>query len=215
MPHGAAGTCAPGCARSGLQYVGMERPDTEMTRRVEEAASALLRIADDARERFGGLTLEQLAWRPAPGSWSVAQCFDHLVRSHSDYLPRFRALADGTARPTLWERASPFSGLFGRVLVRSLSPENPRKTRTARRMEPAAGEVDGREVERFAEHQRELVASLRALPADLDPRRVVVTSPFSPLVTYSLADCLQVIVAHCRRRFRQAERVTAAPGIPR
>src|SRR5690606_29192550 len=135
--HGAAGTCAPGCARSGLQYVGMERPDTEMTRRVEEAASVLLLIADDARERFGGLTLEQLAWRPAPGSWSVAQCFDHLVRSHSDYLPRFRALADGTARP--WARARTARDRCGRearATRRNHRFDNSRPRRFVARREP-------------------------------------------------------------------------------
>lgn len=192
----------------------MTANETEMTRRVEVAASALSRLADDAQARCGGLTAEQLNWRPVPDRWIVAQCFDHLVKVQSDYLPALRRLADGTASPTLWERLSPFSGSFGTLLIRSLSPDNERKTKTIRKMQPSASDLDGRVIARFAGHQRELVAAIRALPAELDPRRVIVTSPLSPFVTYSLADALTILVVHGQRHFLQAERVLGAEGFP-
>jgi hypothetical protein len=36
-------------------------------------------IDRDARAVIEGLTREQGAWRPDAGSWSVAECLDHLA----------------------------------------------------------------------------------------------------------------------------------------
>jgi hypothetical protein len=192
----------------------MTQGATEMTRRVEAAATELLEVADAAEARFGGLSREQLDWRPSPDRWSVAQCFDHLIKVHSEYLPAFRRLADPGARPTVWERFSPFSGFFGQVLIRSLAPESQRKVKTTKRAEPSASDLGADIIERFGHHQRELVAAMRALPGHADPRRVIVSSAISPLVTYSLADAFTIIVLHCQRHFLQAERVTQEPCFP-
>ena len=47
-----------------------------------------------------------------------------------------------------------------------------------------------------------------------DLRGTIVTSPVSPLVTYSLLDAYRIMVAHGRRHFEQAQRVTEAAGFP-
>lgn len=44
----------------------MTQGETEMTRRVEAAATELLEVADAAAARFGDLSREQLDWRPSP-----------------------------------------------------------------------------------------------------------------------------------------------------
>src|SRR5690606_29839266 len=98
---------------------------------------------------------------------------------------------------------------------RALDPANQRKAKTVRKSEPAASELDAGIIARYAEHQRELVSSLRALPHGLDPQRTVITSPLSPIVTYSLADCFEILVVHGQRHFLQAQRVTEAEGFPR
>ncbi|MGH9844290.1 MAG: DinB family protein, partial [Blastocatellia bacterium] len=36
-------------------------------------------ITDETLAGFGGLTAQQLNWKPGADQWSVAQCFDHLV----------------------------------------------------------------------------------------------------------------------------------------
>ena len=37
-------------------------------------------IAADAQRTFGPLNREQLNWRDRAGQWSVAQCFEHLIK---------------------------------------------------------------------------------------------------------------------------------------
>lgn len=183
-----------------------------MSRRVEETATALLELADDARAQFGALTVDELNWRPAPGQWSVAQCFEHLITIQSAYLPTLRHLATGTRTPTLWERISPLSGLFGRLLIRSLDPDNSRKSKAVAKSLPPSSDIDGQVTERFHAHQCDLASHLRALPEDMDPAKVVITSPVAGFVTYSLDDCMTIFVIHGRRHFAQAQRVLAALG---
>lgn len=181
-----------------------------MPQRVEETASALIRLADDARARFGHLGEAQLNWRPAPEQWSIAQCFEHLITIQSDYLPKLEELADASRTPSFWERVSPLSGMFGRMLIRSLDPSNTRKSKAVARSLPPSSDIDAQVIERFHAHQNELASHLRALPTSLDPTKVVITSPLLGFVTYSLDDCMTIFVIHGRRHFAQAERVLAA-----
>jgi hypothetical protein len=47
-----------------------------------------------------------------------------------------------------------------------------------------------------------------------DLRRTVVTSPVSPVATYSLLDAYRIVVAHERKHFEQARRVARSAGFP-
>ena len=164
--------------------------------------------------RFGDLTPAQLNWKPSADAWSVGQCFDHLITTHGLYLPLFYKLASGATSPSLWQRVSPFSGYFGRFLIRTVDPDNPRKVKTTSRAQPsAASDIDARIIERFGEHQKALIDHLERLPDGID-RSMVITSPLLGLITYSLDDCLTILVFHGRRHIDQARRLTGIEGFP-
>ena len=185
-----------------------------MDERIREVTSALATVAAEATTRFGGLSSAQLNWKPAPDRWSVAQCFDHLITTHRLYLPLLRQLHAGAYRSSFWERRSPLSGFFGRLLIRSLQPENLKKMKTTSKAEPSASEIDGGIIERYRVHQDELITALHGIPAGVDPRTTIITSPLLSLITYSLDDCLTILVVHSQRHFGQAMRVTEAAGFP-
>jgi hypothetical protein len=48
----------------------------------------------------------------------------------------------------------------------------------------------------------------------LDLDGIIISSPVTPVVTYSLMDAYRVIVVHERRHFQQAQRVTQESGFP-
>jgi hypothetical protein len=181
--------------------------------RFDDGIQDLEALTRRAQADFGGLSGAQLNWKPAAGSWSVAQCLDHLITINALYFPLFEALREGGRNPTFWERYSPFSGLLGRLLIRSLSPDNPRRTRTSRMAEPSASTIDDGIVARFAQHQAELIEHLRRLPPSADGGTII-TSPLLRGVTYSLDDGVRVIVVHEQRHLQQARRVVEAPGFP-
>jgi hypothetical protein len=169
-------------------------------------------IAAEARARFGGLSAAQLNWKPSPEGWSVGQCLEHLIKTNESFFPTLEAMAKGERRSRLWERLSPLSGLFGRVILRGLSSE--RKFKAPRAIRPETSGVRADIVARFVEHQGELARRLSAARG-ADAQRTVVTSPISALVTYSFADACRIVVEHERRHFEQARRVTREPGFPR
>ena len=144
----------------------------------------------------------------------MAQCLEHVITTHALYFPLLRDLAAGAHRPTWWERASPLSGVFGRLLIRTLRPENTRKSKTSARALPSASDIGGDIVARFAAHQAEMAEHLRRLPDGLDPASTIITSPLLGFVTYSLDDTFTIFVVHGDRHLLQARRVTEAPGFP-
>jgi multidrug resistance efflux pump len=98
-------------------------------------------------------------------------------------------------------------------MARTLDREGGRKFKAPAKLLPASSEVAADVVERFAAHQRELAGQMGAV-AHVDLKRTVVTSPVSGFVTYNLLDAFRIVVAHERRHFRQAQRVTQSPGFP-
>ena len=185
------------------------RTDGEVDRLVAELGE----VARDAEEVFGGLSAAQLNWKPSAEQWSVGQCFDHLIVTNRCFVPDIERVAAGTYRSSAWARVSPLSGFFGRFILKALDPEKGRKTRAPRVFEPTQSDVAADVIRRFAAHQEELSARMRAT-AGADLRGLKVTSPVSPVATYSLLDAYRIVVAHERKHFEQARRVARSAGFP-
>jgi hypothetical protein len=170
-------------------------------------------VARDAQTAFGKLSAEQLNWKPTPESWSVAQCLEHLLVANREMFPVITAAASGAHQATVWERMPVLPSLMGRFMVKAVSPAAKLKVKAPAKIRPSASTLDPQIVTRFVEHQSEVVAHLKRL-AEVDAAQLVVTSPLSSAVIYSLLDAGRIIVAHQRRHLAQAERVMQSPGFP-
>ena len=186
-----------------------------MSPRIESVTQDLLRVADDARSAFGSLSAEQLNWKPRPKRWSVAQCFDHVINTHSLYFPIFEQLARGEYRATLWRRYSPLSGTFGRFLIRRLDPKNSKPISTTPKAYPSSSEIDSGIIGRYVEHQRQMVEQLEKFPANFDFGGTIITSPLLRVFTYSVDDYLTILVYHSQRHHLQAQKVTEEEDFPK
>jgi hypothetical protein len=170
-------------------------------------------VADETRRAFGGLSGEQVNWKPGAGEWSVGQCFDHLILSNRPYVPIFEGVLAGRRRPRAWERVPLLPRLFGRLLIGTLRPDSGRKARARPAFHPSQSHIAPSIVRTFlAEHERllGLMAASRAL--DLD--RITITSPVSRVVTYSLMDACRIVVVHEQNHLVQATRVMESDGFP-
>jgi DinB superfamily len=180
---------------------------------IDGLVKELQTVAEDARKVFGGLSAAQLNWKPSAEQWSVGQCLDHLIVTNRCFFPDMERVASGKYRSSLWGRVSPLSGFFARFILKALDPEKGRKTKAPRVFEPSKSDVAADVIERFEAHQAELSTRMRAT-AGADLRGLKVTSPVSPVATYSLLDAYRIVVAHERKHFEQARRVTRAEGFP-
>jgi uncharacterized damage-inducible protein DinB len=156
------------------------------------------------------LSDEQLTWRSDPGTWSVADVFEHLRKIDKAYC---RALDEAV------ERASPGAdpyvpSVFGRLFIRSVSPGGlrvPAPTGVRPRPTPPGGGAEA--VDRFLSQQEQVLGLIeRADGKDLNRARV--TSPMSRLVRLSLGEALTVVVRHEQRHLAQALRLTGRPDFP-
>jgi DinB superfamily len=181
---------------------------------LDQVRAELTRTAADVRATFGHLDGRQLNWRPDATSWSVAQCFDHLINANREMCRAITLAGDPTGSRTIWQRLPILPGLFGRVLVSSQGPTTTRKFTAPKKATPSASEIDARVLDRFAAGHGEVDALAVAFAAR-DPARLIMVSPFVRFITYSVLDGFRLIAAHERRHYEQARRVLQRTDFPR
>ena len=181
---------------------------------IVEVQRCLADIARDAASTFGGLTPQQLNWRPDEARWSVAQCFDHLLSANRQVFKAADEALTGVAAPTVWQKLPVLPGVFGKALIRSQSPSGTKKYQAPPQARPSASDIAADVIEHFVGQTREAMARVGALD-DRAAARAIMTSPFIRFVTYSVLDGWRIVVAHDRRHFEQARRVTEEAGFPR
>lgn len=167
------------------------------------------------QQHFNSLSFEQLNWRPAPLTWSIGQCLDHVVVSDMHYFPTLKTIAAGQYEMKRWEKWNPLRGMFGRMLVLSMQEKPKKKYRTPVIFRPDEQPLQPVNLfERFSKHQDSLIDYMQAFHrTDLD--RIQITSPASGLVTYSLRHALIVLMQHQYRHINQARQVQNHPDFPR
>ena len=181
---------------------------------LDQVRAELDRVVPDVRTTFGSLDARQLNWRPDATSWSVAQCFDHLVSTNRAVCQAI-ARADDPAGPrTIWQRLPMLPRLFGRLLVSTQGPIVTRKFTAPKPATPSQSELGADVLDRFVASHRDAVA-LTGTFAGRDPARIIMVSPFVRFITYSVLDAFRLIAAHERRHVEQARRVLQAAGFPR
>ena len=165
----------------------------------------------DARSLVENLTEERGCWRAEAGSWSVAQCLDHLAITNQVYLgamkePAIRARAAGRLR-----RRPALPGFVGRWFATKMEPpvKASSKIKTMRIIKPEASPSLADAFARFLTSQNEIRDYL-GTNADLDLAGIRFPNPLVPGIRFSLATGLHVITAHERRHMWQAWRVRSA-----
>ena len=181
---------------------------------IDEFRREFERLADDADALVAPLTEEQFNWQPAPGSWSVAQCIDHLNATARMYLPRLdEGIAEGIRRGLYGE--GPFAHDFvGKWFVRTMEPPPRLKMKAPATFHPAPQRSRPEIMAAFRAYQVQFVDRLRQA-SGLDLRRAKVVSPASTWLRMSLNSGFALMAAHERRHLWQARQVIAAPGFPR
>ena len=174
-------------------------------------------IAAEAQHAFGALNTSQLNWKPAADSWSVAQCLEHVMANDRLMLQAIDEVVSGnqpTRRTKFYERLPVLPGLFGKLMIKVVSPGFKQKLKSPPAGRPATSAIDAQVVNRFLTHQRDLAERIEWMERT-SAAHIVITSPFVSWVTYSLLDACRLIVAHERRHLAQAQRVTEMVGFPR
>jgi hypothetical protein len=163
-----------------------------------------------AKKLVAELTEEQLNWQPAPGSWSVGQCLEHLCTRNEAYLPPI-SVAVNENRILLSSRLLPDgsgAGLFAALLSRRRSPSELRLQRRSGPRRTLALPFSNA----FSQETNPAGNSWSARAKNVN--RIRFWNPFIPGIRFTVGTGLQIIVGHERRHLLQAERVPHSPSFP-
>jgi uncharacterized damage-inducible protein DinB len=176
----------------------------------------ILEKGREAREKvnaeFSGITQQQLNWQPSPQSWSIAQCLGHLIVSHSVYFTDLKKITEGNFKMNFWERYSPFTALWGRIMKHRLQEKVKRKMKAPKKIQPA-GKTSLTIIEEYRQSLGEFFGYISGC-RNIDIDKTIITSPILSIVTYSLRDAFQFLITHEHRHINQAIRVKTSENFP-
>lgn len=170
-------------------------------------------IKSAAAVLVGPLSVSQLAWKPEPESWSIAECFDHLNTVGFLLMPRLEESVRAGRREKVMADGPFTYGILGRWFIRALQPSAKRRRKTSVLYKPSELSEPRAVLQRFEELQGSLLELLRSADG-LDLVRIRVTSPINSLFRFSLGVWFAATVAHEQRHLAQAERVRGTDGFP-
>lgn len=160
-----------------------------------------------------GLTDSQLAWRPTPAHWSLADICGHLATAAELYLTELdTAISRGHTDAAYSDR--PFTGtMLSRLIVWSMEPPVRVRMRSPKDMRPDPGELPVHARQRYRTAQRNLAVRMERA-AGLDLAHVRVRLPEIRQIRLSLGGVLALLLAHERRHLWQATVVRQASAFP-
>jgi len=175
-------------------------------------ATDLLTNDETAKRLLAGLTNEQLNWHPAPGSWSVGQCLEHLCIMNEVYLPPISAAFKEKPDSPV-EQITP--GWFGGWFIRNFAEptSGSKRVRAPAKIRPAS-HVEVSVLDRFLSGNQSC-RDIIVRAGSKNVNRIRFWNPFIPGLRFTVGTGLQIIVSHERRHLLQAERVRDAVNFPR
>ncbi|MGF7213905.1 hypothetical protein GGR92_000045 [Spirosoma lacussanchae] len=169
----------------------------------------LTTILKTVESEFGHLSDEQLRWKPAPRSWSIIECLQHLNLAERYYIRNLQHKVDQLGLvQTMPTDQTLASDRVGRTLNWIVNPETKLKF-------PAPGIIKPRSsvdlhpanvLAQFLEIQY-LLRELLDKAVYLDWNADKLTTIFGNWLKIRVGDALQMLVSHSERHLNQAMRV--------
>jgi hypothetical protein len=168
--------------------------------------STLGDISRQSLSEFGSLTSEQLNWKPNSNSWSIAQNLDHLIVVNETYYPVLASLKAGTYRTPFIAKIGFMVSFLGKTVLNAVQPDRKKKMKTFSIWEPTSSNVIDDILNRFQNHQNELIQRIEGAK-ELVGKGVVISSPANKNIVYKLETTFDIIVSHEQRHLEQAKEI--------
>lgn len=165
---------------------------------------------------IAGLSDAQANFKPAPSSWSINECIEHINISNRLYAVKLggaieKARAAGKTGGEPYGRGT----LLGRFILKNLRQgANARKVPAPGRFKPISSEHQlsklGEEFRHHVTRLRELAIEAEGLPLG----KMKFTTPAAPIGRITAVQGFEMMFHHSQRHLAQAERVKSAEGYP-
>src|SRR5687768_5309944 len=185
---------------------------------ITEWEEALRRIRIDSDALADSLSPAQFNWRPAPGKWSVGECFDHLAIATGLMLSRVSPVIDRGQVKGIMGKPPFRDGMLGGWFVRMLeTPQVQGKLPmlSPKYFAPASGIPKAEVMARYHSVLADLRLALeRSHGLALNKLRARSAGQGGAWLKFNLAAWFAATIAHLRRHLAQARRVIETAGFP-
>ncbi len=156
---------------------------------------------------FGNLDQTALNFRPDEKSWSIAQVLQHLILVNESYFPLLTQLQEETYKLPLTGRLKFLVNFFGKTILKSVQPENSKKTKTFPKWQPEKSkEFSEAILVEFSRVQEELKDHIEKSEVLL-AQNAIISSPANKHIVYRLETAFMILLVHEERHFQQAMRI--------
>lgn len=157
----------------------------------------------EVNKTFGAINSLERGWRPDPTKWSINQHLEHLIVLNESYYPEFDRVQRGEHNSVFTSRMPGLPSLFGRMILSSSRPQNPRKMKTFSVWQPSISQSDNDVVLEFEKHHDQLKSTILKLEGQLS-KGSIISSPANKWIVYPLDVALDIILAHEQRHIQHA-----------
>lgn len=145
------------------------------------------------------LTDAQLNFKPDADKWSMLQCVEHLNR-YSEYYLKVIDIKLSNANTKGAEEVK--RSWFGNMSIKSIHPDNRKKSKTLSRLNPAVSEVNRQVLQDFIAHQKKLLSLMRK--AENHPiNSIKIPADVFKLLKLRLGECFEFVIVHQQRHILQ------------
>jgi hypothetical protein len=156
---------------------------------------------------FLRLTIEQLAFIPAPGEWSIVDIFGHLNLANDIYIRNILSRVTlAPDQPSDRYRSS----WLGDWCYEKIVPRpdgSVLKMKTVKAVTPTKVEGDCKKVLYSFQRKCDALDDILRHAATKDLRRIRIPFHFIPFLHFGLGDTLRTVIAHNERHLLQAQRI--------
>lgn len=164
--------------------------------------------------KFKSLSEDQINWKPAAGSWSIAECIDHLIVTNKLYLNEIEKQFAAKQIKIEYSRSEVKHKWLSKFIIKAVEPSNIKKAKTFPVFMPSMSKYGKEVFNYFYEVQNNLI-NLVSSAKDLDFNKYVMSSPAAKIIKENFCDVLEIIRLHDRRHFNQAEKLINHPNFPK
>lgn len=173
---------------------------------IDQKIQELEGLAAEFTAEFLSLTPAEMDVKPGEKDWSINECLDHLIRTGVSYHGTLDAVAGRKYQRNAWTRLPLLPAFWGKMILKAVSPSTTGKSKTFPVWLPTSSRYGRNLTGELAAENANVAGKLNKLK-DTDLDRMIISSPAGAFVTYSLRDCIIILVEHEKRHFNQAKRV--------
>lgn len=185
---------------------------------IDELIKLNTQLSEVVNEKIVPLSESQKKWKPSQEKWSVLECFAHMNKIYSFYIPTIQKKIDKKANLDPIERFT--SSHIGRTLYKSMQLNKARRPRrrlkSPRSFNPKISPdlVSGKDDRDFLGFQEQMNQLLKDT-YQVNLRKIKIPLSLSKVVKIRLGDALLFVIYHNERHVQQAINIIEHPKFPK